>query len=258
MGNASLMPYNMAASNGAVELGDIWHPRSQRLEAPLGAPPSAAFSAPVPAGGLLADAIACSGWRAAAKRGIDIVLASAILVLASPVMAAAAAAIRMDGPGPVLFRQTRVGLHNREFVIFKFRSMRLSLESCHDLPQATRGDARVTRVGRFLRRTSLDELPQVFNVLRGDMSLVGPRPHAVQHHHKYAALITDYPGRHRMRPGITGWAQVQGCRGETEVLEKMARRVNHDLNYIRNWSIRLDLLILLRTAAVVFFDPWAF
>ena len=202
-----------------------------------------------------------AGWRAVAKRLEDIVLGSLILLLVAPVLAVAAVAVRLDSPGPMLFRQRRHGFNNNEFTVYKFRTMRHNRPDEPDepdVPQARRNDPRVTRVGKFLRRTSLDELPQIFNVLRGDMSLVGPRPHALAHNAKYAALIDDYLGRHRMAPGITGWAQVNGLRGETDTLEKMQNRVESDLAYIDNWSVLLDLKILLQTVVLVVFDRNAF
>ena len=204
-----------------------------------------------------------SGWRAAAKRAQDVLLGSLILVVFAPVMLLIAAAIRLDSPGPILFRQRRLGFDNKEFVIYKFRSMQHQPDSRRpepdgDLPQAKRADPRVSRVGGFLRRKSLDELPQILNVVRGDMSLVGPRPHAVAHHYLYAGLIEGYLGRHRMRPGITGWAQVNGWRGETETVEKMRTRVLYDLAYIDNWSLWLDVRILLQTAFLIILDRNAY
>ena len=191
------------------------------------------------------------GWSSVVKRIEDLLLSSLMLILLLPLMTAIAAAIRLDSPGPVLFRQKRLGLGNSVFEILKFRSMTHRPPE-HDVPQARRNDPRVTRVGRFLRRTSLDELPQLFNVLKGDMSIVGPRPHALPHNEQFAPVIEGYWGRHRMRPGITGWAQIHGCRGQTETLDKMQRRVNYDLDYIRSWSLLLDLRVLLMTVIVCF------
>jgi putative colanic acid biosynthesis UDP-glucose lipid carrier transferase len=187
-----------------------------------------------------------SGWRAFAKAAEDRVLALVLIILLSPVLLAVAAAIKLDSPGPVLFRQKRTGFGNHPFTCLKFRSMHVRPEE-QVVRQATRDDPRVTRVGRFIRRTSLDELPQLFNVLGGTMSLVGPRPHAVSHHHHFAKLVDDYRSRHRMKPGITGWAQVNGFRGETNTVELMRARVVHDLWYIDHWSPWLDLKILLLT-----------
>jgi len=199
-----------------------------------------------------------SSNRQTTKRILDFLLATLLLIIVAPAMIAVAVSIRMESPGPVIFRQRRLGLNNREFVIYKFRSMLPHDSDGSDLPQATRIDPRVGRVGRILRSTSLDELPQLFNVMRGEMSLVGPRPHAVPHHHKYKELIDNYTERHRVLPGITGWAQVNGFRGETETLEKMQRRVEYDLMYIDNWSLGLDLKILFRTVRLVFSDRNAF
>ena len=184
------------------------------------------------------------GWL---KRTEDLVLASLILLLVSIPMLLVAAAVKLSSPGPVLFRQRRYGIDGKEIEVWKFRTMRV----CEDgavVTQATKGDPRVTPVGGFLRRTSLDELPQFFNVLRGEMSIVGPRPHAVAHNEEYRKKIKGYMLRHKVKPGITGWAQVNGWRGETDTLDKMARRVEHDLWYIRNWSVWLDLEIILLTA----------
>jgi putative colanic acid biosynthesis UDP-glucose lipid carrier transferase len=182
------------------------------------------------------------------------VLGTALLVLTLPLMVAIAAAIRLDTPGPALFRQTRRGLDNRPFAILKFRTMVHVPGPERTVPQARRRDPRVTRVGRVLRRSSLDELPQLFNVLRGEMSLVGPRPHALAHAARYAALIAGCAERHRVPPCITGWTHVHGHRGETETLAKMQRRVDHDLAYIAHRSLRLDLRILLLTVRTIWRD----
>ena len=184
-----------------------------------------------------------SGW---VKRAEDIVLASFALALFALPMVVITLAIRWDSPGPVFFRQRRYGLDGREIRVWKFRTMTV----CEDgdrVPQARRDDPRVTRVGRWLRRTSLDELPQLFNVLKGEMSLVGPRPHAVAHNEQYRRLVRGYMLRYKVPPGMTGWAQVNGWRGETDTLDKMAKRVEHDLYYIQNWSLWLDLKILALT-----------
>ena len=188
-----------------------------------------------------------SGWGLVLKAVEDRVLACFLLLLFLPVMAAAALAIAFESRGPVLFRQCRYGFNNNEITVFKFRTMRVDAGRDNLVPQAQQDDPRVTRVGAFLRRTSLDELPQLFNVLRGEMSLVGPRPHAVAHNVKYAAVIDDYLSRHRVKPGITGWAQVNGLRGETDTPEKMRARVEHDLHYIDNWSLLFDIRILALT-----------
>ena len=180
------------------------------------------------------------------KRAFDIVAASLALLLLWPVLAVAAVAIRLDSPGPALFRQRRYGFNQEPFRILKFRSM-ITLEDDRTLQQVKSGDARVTRVGRFLRRANIDELPQLINVLMGDMSLVGPRPHALAHDQAFERDIAVYARRHNVRPGITGWAQVNGWRGETDTPEKVHGRVEHDLFYIDNWSLLFDLAILVRT-----------
>ena len=182
------------------------------------------------------------------KRVFDYAVASAAaLVLALP-MALIALAVKLESPGPALFRQRRYGIDGREIDVWKFRSMRVQ-ENGPEVRQATREDARVTRVGRFIRRTSLDELPQFLNVLQGHMSIVGPRPHAIVHNESWRRQIPGYMLRHKIKPGITGWAQVNGWRGETDTFEKMERRVHFDLEYIRNWSPWLDVKILLLTVA---------
>ncbi len=185
-----------------------------------------------------------------AKRLIDMIGAGAGLLLLAPFFIAISAAIRIDSPGPLLFRQKRGGFNGRVFSILKFRTMRV-LEDGPTVNQATRDDDRVTRVGRFLRQWSLDELPQLINVLRGEMSLVGPRPHALAHDEAYRTLISSYPFRQYVKPGITGWAQVNGVRGETPTVASMKRRVDLDLWYARNWSFWLDLRILFGTVREV-------
>lgn len=182
----------------------------------------------------------------AVKRACDIVLASIALVLAAPLMAAVAIAIKIDSPGPVFFVQTRYGYNRKPFRIFKFRSM-TAMENGREIKQATQKDFRVTRMGRFTRRFNIDELPQLVNVLRGEMSLVGPRPHAVAHDRAFAKDIALYPRRHNVKPGITGWAQVNGLRGPTDSLDKIVNRVRYDLHYVDNWSLLLDLWILVLT-----------
>ena len=182
----------------------------------------------------------------ALKRALDVILASGLLVALAPLLAAVAILIRLETPGPLIFRQRRKGFNGREFTIFKFRTMDV-LEDGRVIPQARRNDPRVTRVGRILRATSIDELPQLVNVLRGHMSLVGPRPHAAAHDDGYTKLIAKYAFRQHVKPGLTGWAQVNGFRGETSRLELMERRVDCDLWYIKNWSLWLDLRILVLT-----------
>lgn len=184
------------------------------------------------------------------KRVTDIVFASCILILILPLMLGIAIAIKLSSPGPVLFMQRRYGLDGKEIVVYKFRSMSVQ-EDGNAVVQATRGDLRVTPLGAFLRRSSLDELPQFINVLQGRMSVVGPRPHAIAHNEMYRKLIRSYMVRHKVRPGITGLAQVNGLRGETDTLEKMSARVEYDLAYLRNWSPLLDFKIVLLTIVVV-------
>ena len=181
------------------------------------------------------------------KAIVDRVLAILILLLISPLMILIAAAVKWTSPGPVFFAQLRHGWDGKEFEMYKFRTMIDHQESDGQVTQALRDDPRLTTIGKFLRSTSLDELPQFFNVLEGSMSIVGPRPHAVAHNHHYRRLIDDYMRRHKVKPGITGWAQVNGFRGETDTLEKMEKRVQHDLFYIENWSVWLDLRILTLT-----------
>jgi putative colanic acid biosysnthesis UDP-glucose lipid carrier transferase len=191
------------------------------------------------------------------KRAMDIVLSSLALLILLPIMLAIAVAVKLSSPGPILFRQRRYGLNGQEILVYKFRSMRV-MEDGGKVNQATKNDPRITSVGAFLRKTSLDELPQFINVLQGRMSLVGPRPHAVAHNEMYRKLISGYMLRHKVKPGITGWAQVNGLRGETETLEKMQQRINYDLEYLRNWSLSLDLQILLKTALVFMGDQNAY
>ena len=180
------------------------------------------------------------------KRVTDVVLASFVLVFFLPVLAIAAIAIKFDRPGPVIFRQTRKGFNGKHFVILKFRTMTVQ-ENGPNIVQATCGDSRVTTIGRLLRSSSIDELPQLWNVLKGDMSLVGPRPHALAHDNYFESLLSDYAFRHQLKPGITGWAQCNGARGATPTIEQIAQRVKLDLWYINNWSFWLDLLILIKT-----------
>ncbi|MEN9481681.1 MAG: hypothetical protein RLZZ298_3076 [Pseudomonadota bacterium] len=190
------------------------------------------------------------GINGVLKRASDIILASLILILIAPLMLVIAIAIKFQSPGPVLFKQRRYGLDGREIMVYKFRSMSVA-EDGAQIRQATRNDSRVMPLGAFLRRTSLDELPQFINVLEGKMSVVGPRPHAVAHNEQYRKLINGYMIRHKVRPGITGWAQVSGLRGETDTLEKMEKRIEYDLAYLRNWSLLWDFEIILKTLYVV-------
>jgi len=198
-----------------------------------------------------------TGTNQLVKRISDIIIASVIIVLISPLLLAIAIGVKLSSPGPVLFRQRRNGLDGHEIVVYKFRSMR-TMEDGEVVRQATRNDPRVTPFGAFLRRTSFDELPQFFNVLAGTMSIVGPRPHAVTHNEEYRQMIKAYMVRHKVKPGITGWAQVNGQRGETDTLEKMRTRVEYDLEYLRNWSLGLDLRIIVSTIRVLFFDRQAY
>ncbi|UEP30182.1 MULTISPECIES: undecaprenyl-phosphate glucose phosphotransferase [unclassified Burkholderia] len=181
------------------------------------------------------------------KAIFDRVFAATVLVVLAPLLLAIAAAVRLSSNGPVLFRQQRKGADGQAFTIFKFRTMRLH-DAGSEVCQAARDDPRITRVGAFLRRTSLDELPQFLNVLRGEMSVVGPRPHALEHDDLYRKIVDGYIHRYRVKPGITGWAQINGLRGETDRVEKMQRRVEADLHYLRNWSFALDMRIVLATA----------
>jgi putative colanic acid biosynthesis UDP-glucose lipid carrier transferase len=180
----------------------------------------------------------------------DFIIALLILILLSPLMLCIALAVKITSPGPIIFKQRRYGLNGEEIIVYKFRSMTV-VEDGADVVQAKKNDQRFTKIGAFLRRTSLDELPQFINVLQGRMSIVGPRPHAVAHNELYRKLIKGYMLRHKAKPGITGWAQVNGWRGETEVLEKMKGRIEHDLYYLKNWSIWLDLWIIIRTVLIV-------
>jgi len=185
------------------------------------------------------------------KRVSDIVLASFILLLISPLMVALSLGVKLSSPGPILFRQRRYGLDGQEIIVYKFRSMTVT-EDGPVIRQATKNDTRVTPFGAFIRKTSLDELPQFINVLQGRMSIVGPRPHAVAHNEMYRKLIKSYMIRHKVKPGITGWAQVNGLRGETDTVDKMKARIEYDLDYLRHWSLRLDLSIIWKTIFVVF------
>jgi Undecaprenyl-phosphate glucose phosphotransferase len=181
-----------------------------------------------------------------AKRSMDIILSTLFTVLALPIFLIIALAIKLDSRGPVLFRQRRNGFNQDEFKILKFRTM-MTLEDGLQFRQATRNDGRITRVGAFLRRTNLDELPQLLNVLLGHMSLVGPRPHAIAHNGAFEKKIQLYAKRHNVKPGITGWSQINGYRGETETLAKMEKRVEYDIYYIDHWSVFFDLYIIIKT-----------
>jgi Undecaprenyl-phosphate glucose phosphotransferase len=209
-----------------------------------------------------------SEWNLFVKSQFDRIAAFLLLLMLLPTIATVACLIKMEDSGPVFFRQKRLGLNNKPFDVLKFRTMSAAGHGQSGVRQARKGDKRVTKVGRFLRRSSLDELPQLLNVLRGEMSLVGPRPHPMwaraaelwpeQGDLALDAIFSEYASRHRMKPGITGWAQVCGCRGETETPEKMARRVEHDLYYIDNWSLWFDVKILARTLTTVLVDRNAY
>jgi putative colanic acid biosynthesis UDP-glucose lipid carrier transferase len=198
-----------------------------------------------------------AGIRGLVKRTTDVVFASLLLIAAAPLMVAIWIAIKRTSPGPAIFKQDRYGLDGERIVVYKFRTM-VCQENGDRIVQARRSDPRVTRVGRFLRRTSLDELPQLVNVLEGRMSIVGPRPHAVAHNEQYRRLISGYMVRHKVVPGITGLAQVNGCRGETTTLEDMKRRVDYDLEYLRHWCWLLDIKIMFKTLAILIRDKHAY
>ena len=198
-----------------------------------------------------------AGVAGLAKRIEDLVLGSLILLLISPVMLVIALLVKCTSKGPIFFAQTRYGLNGKPIRVLKFRSM-TTQDNGSSVKQATRGDKRITKVGAVLRTTSLDELPQFINVIRGDMSIVGPRPHAVAHNEQYRSLIRGYMLRHKVKPGITGWAQINGFRGETDTLDKMKSRVQHDLHYIENWNLSWDLEIILKTAISAWRDKNAY
>ena len=200
-------------------------------------------------------------WDAVAKRIFDVAVSLLTLIVLAPVLLAAAVAIRLESPGPVLFRQRRYGFNNEVIEVLKFRSMYHHMADPDARAVVTRDDPRVTRVGRFIRRASIDELPQLFNVLRGELSLVGPRPHAVNAHtgdRLWEQVVDGYFARHRVRPGVTGWAQVNGWRGEVDCEEKIRRRVEHDLFYIENWSVLFDLYVLFLTPLRLFKSEGAY
>ena len=205
-------------------------------------------------------AAACSSSSAAqsrTKRAFDVVAALVLVLALAPLLLLVALAIVMDSPGPILFRQQRTGLNGVPFWIAKFRTMTV-MENGAEVLQASRADPRITSVGRFLRRSSLDELPQLLNVLSGDMSLVGPRPHALAHDRKFAELAPAYDRRFRARPGITGLAQARGFRGEIHTLQQLEQRVEHDNTYIDDWSLRLDMMLLVQTAVAFAFHKNAY
>lgn len=191
-----------------------------------------------------------TGVDSLVKRLTDIVLSLIILTLLSPLLLAISIGVKLSSPGPIIYKQRRYGLDSKEINVYKFRSMKVCDDSSN-VVQATRQDPRITKFGAFLRKTSLDELPQFFNVLQGKMSIVGPRPHAVAHNEMYRKLIKGYMIRHKVKPGVTGWAQINGLRGETDTLDKMQARIEHDIDYLRYWSHRLDIYIMLKTLWVI-------
>lgn len=197
------------------------------------------------------------GFQSFYKRSFDLLFSAAVLLLISPLLLCIAVLIKLTSIGPVLFRQDRYGLDGKKIGVYKFRTMKV-MENGGAVKQATRGDSRITPLGAVLRRTSLDELPQFFNVLLGQMSVVGPRPHAVAHNEEYRKQVAYYMLRHKVRPGITGWAQINGWRGETDTLEKMEMRVKYDLEYIRNWSLLFDINIVFKTVFKGFIDKNAY
>ena len=197
------------------------------------------------------------GLRALAKRSLDLILSMVILFFIWPIMLAIATGVKLTSPGPIIYKQRRYGLDGQEISVYKFRTMYVC-ENGASVTQAKQNDNRVTAFGRFLRRSSLDELPQFLNVLGGSMSIVGPRPHAIVHNELYRKQIKGYMVRHKVKPGITGWAQINGFRGETSTVDLMKSRVEHDLDYIRNWSLTLDIWIVVRTALLIFGDHRAY
>ncbi|MES2579506.1 MAG: undecaprenyl-phosphate glucose phosphotransferase [Pseudomonadota bacterium] len=198
-----------------------------------------------------------TGFNGIIKRLSDIVIAGVLLCMISPLLLIVAIGVKSSSPGPILFRQRRYGLDGQEIIVYKFRSMRVA-EDGAIVTQATLNDKRVTPFGQLIRKTSLDELPQFFNVLQGRMSVVGPRPHAVTHNEMYRKLIKGYMIRHKVKPGITGWAQVNGYRGETKTVESMKSRIDYDLEYLKKWSLALDVRIILKTILLVFKDSKAY
>lgn len=197
------------------------------------------------------------GLNAVVKRVEDIIVSFIILIIISPILLFIAIAIKLTSKGPILFKQDRYGVNGKIIKVWKFRSMKV-MENDRQVTQATKNDPRLTKIGTFLRKTSLDELPQFFNVLRGDMSIVGPRPHAVIHNEQYRSEIMGYMLRHKVKPGITGWAQINGYRGQTDTLDKMEKRVEYDLEYIHNWSVTLDIKIIFLTIIKGFMSKTAY
>ncbi|GAA5182491.1 hypothetical protein GCM10025771_31900 [Niveibacterium umoris] len=198
-----------------------------------------------------------SGFNGLIKRVEDIVLSSIILLLIAPILVAVAIGVKRSSPGPVIFKQRRYGLDGKEIMVYKFRSMSVTEDGAKTYTQVTRNDSRVTPFGAFIRKTSLDELPQFINVLQGRMSIVGPRPHAIAVNEQYRSLIPGYMVRHKVKPGITGWAQVNGYRGGDD-LEHMKGRIQYDLEYLRHWTITMDIWIIIKTALLVVRDESAY
>ena len=198
-----------------------------------------------------------TGFDGFIKRLSDIVIASTLLILLLPILMVIAIGVKVSSPGPVLFNQRRYGLDGQEIIVYKFRSMTVA-ENGDNVIQATANDVRVTKFGKFIRKTSLDELPQFLNVLQGRMSVVGPRPHAITHNEMYRKIIKGYMIRHKVKPGITGWAQVNGFRGETKTVESMKSRIDYDLEYLKKWSLSLDFTIIIKTIFLVFKDSKAY
>lgn len=199
-----------------------------------------------------------TGLNSVNKRLFDFVVSSALLLAISPLLMAIALMIKHTSPGPIIFKQRRYGIDGESFMVYKFRTMSVCEDTEENIKQATQNDARVTRLGALLRKTSLDELPQLFNVLNGTMSIVGPRPHAIAHNEHYRKIIRGYMWRHKVKPGITGWAQINGFRGETDTLDKMENRVIYDISYLKNWSLWFDFTIILKTIKLVIKDAHAY
>lgn len=217
-----------------------------RMDAVNGIPVISVFETPL------------TGMNSVNKRLFDFIVSSAILLTISPLLIAIALLIKHTSPGPIIFKQRRYGIDGESFMVYKFRTMSVCEDAEANITQATQNDARVTRLGALLRKTSLDELPQLFNVLNGTMSIVGPRPHAIAHNEHYRKIIRGYMWRHKVKPGITGWAQVNGYRGETDTLEKMENRVIYDISYLKNWSLWFDFTIILKTLKLIIKDEHAY
>lgn len=217
-----------------------------RMDAVNGIPVISVFETPL------------TGLNSINKRLFDFIVSSAILLTISPLLIAIALLIKHTSPGPIIFKQRRYGIDGESFMVYKFRTMSVCEDAEENITQATQNDARVTRLGALLRKTSLDELPQLFNVLNGTMSIVGPRPHAIAHNEHYRKIIRGYMWRHKVKPGITGWAQVNGYRGETDTLEKMENRVIYDISYLKNWSLWFDFTIILKTLKLIIKDAHAY